>query len=576
MKTISAYYSSIEQMADFIQDNSIKDSSSLLIQIFTAKNERDFILELTAFFHSRFPLCALIGCTTDGEIKDGNVTTGQTVITFTQFEKSILCTCMIDNISDYYEAGKSIATNLIDENTKVIISFIDGLHGNGEEYLKGIHSLDSSIVVAGGLAGDNAKFEKTYLFTKDSICENGVVGVSLSSSSLHIFSDFSFDWQAIGKTLTITKADKNRVYMIEDKTAAEAYTYYLGEDIGKKLPGVAIEFPLIIQKNGLNIARAAISKKNDGSLVFAGNFHEGDKVRFGCADFESILNETQGHVDKLLYKEAETIFVYSCMARRRFMPNEIGYETMPYNLIAPTNGFYTYGEFFSTQSSKELLNQSMTIIALSESSEKFQNKITLDVKIHNNSTIQALSHLINVSTRELDEAQKELEYLSITDPLTRLNNRRYFSDVSDSVFKISKRNATNISLLMLDIDKFKNINDTFGHKVGDDVLVQFASILRKLLRQSDIACRFGGEEFVVLLPQTMLKGGEIIAQSIRKSIEETPLRLSSGDEVWYTISIGVSQVDFTQDTSIDKALKRADSALYFAKNNGRNQVAIVG
>jgi diguanylate cyclase (GGDEF)-like protein len=574
MKTTSVYYFSLEQMIDFIKTSSIEDSPSLLIQIFTAKNERNFILKLTTFFHTHFPLCALIGCTTDGEIKDGHVSTGQTVISFSQFEKTKLQVFITDSFKDYFQAGKLLATTLTKKDTKAIISFIDGLHGNGEEYLNGIHSVCNQVIVAGGLAGDNAKFEKTYLFTKDFICDKGVVGVSLNSSCLHIFSDFSFDWQAIGKTLTITKADKNRVYMIEDKTATEAYTYYLGENIGIKLPSVAIEFPLIIQKNGLNIARAAISKKDDGSLVFAGNFNEGDKVRFGCANFESILNETQAHINKLLYKEVETLFIYSCMARRRFMPNEIECETMPYNEVAPASGFYTYGEFFSTLGNQELLNQSMTVLALSESDTKNEKQITVDDKMHNNTTIQALSHLINISTKELDKVQKELELLSTIDPLTKLYNRRYFTDVSDDMFKISQRDSTNISLLMLDIDKFKNINDTFGHKVGDDVLVQFAIILRKLLRKSDITCRFGGEEFVVLLPQTIAKDGETIAQKIRKTIEETPLRISTKHEIRYTVSIGVSQIDFIHDTSIDKALNRADNALYFAKNNGRNQVVL--
>lgn len=572
MQTLNTYYTSQTELMQFIKMHNIRDSSSLLIQIFTAHNEEEFISNLRSFFQKNFPLCALIGVTTDGEIKDGKVSTGQTVISFSKFEKTSLKVFISNSYENYFEAGKLLASVLLQKNTKVIISFIDGLEGNGEEYLQGIASVDSKVIVAGGLAGDNAMFEKTYLFTKDTLYSQGVIGVSLNSSSLHIFSDFSFDWQAVGKTLTITKANKNRVYTIDDKTAVDTYAYYLGDEISKKLPKVAIEFPLIIQKNGLNIARAAISKKEDGSLIFAGNFNEGDKVRFGCANFESILDKTQSHIDKLFHQEVETLFIYSCMARRRFMPNEIEHETLAYNQIAHVSGFYTYGEFFSTPTRKELLNQSMTILALSESAKKNEKQIILDTTRHNNTTMQALSHLINVSTKELDEVQTELELLSITDPLTKLYNRRYFADISQDIFKISKRNTVDVSLLMLDIDKFKSINDSFGHQVGDYVLIELAGLLKKLLRHSDIACRFGGEEFVVLLPETNIEGGIKVAQNIRKKIEQSACRCNKNQKVIYTVSIGIATIDFARDKSIDNALKRADDALYFAKNNGRNQV----
>jgi diguanylate cyclase (GGDEF)-like protein len=570
---VNSYYISETHLLEFIKQHTIQDSSSLLIQIFTATNELEFISNLIHFFNKRFPLSSLIGTTTDGEIKDGYVSTNQTVISFSQFEKTTLKVFITNTFEDYFEAGKLLASSLLQKDTKAIISFIDGLEGNGEEYLKGIAAISNEVIVAGGLAGDNAQFEKTYLFTKDTIYSKGVVGVSLSSPFLHIFSDYSFDWQAVGKTLTITKADKNRVYTIDDKTAVETYAYYLGDEVSKKLPQVAIEFPLMVKKNGLCTARASIATKDDGSLVFAGNFTKGDKVRFGCADFESILNETQSHIDKLFHKEIETLFIYSCMARRRFMPNEIEYETLAYNQIAPASGFYTYGEFFSTSTTKELLNQSMTIIALSESTTFNENHIILDSKKHNNTTIQALSHLINISTKELDKTQRELELLSITDPLTKLHNRRYFTDVSEEIFQIAQRNNSPITLLMVDIDKFKNINDTFGHKMGDDVLVQFTTLMKKVLRKSDISCRFGGEEFVVLLPETDLEGGLKVAHTIKEETENASLLLNSHQKIQYTVSIGVSQIDFKEKQGIESGLKRADNALYFAKNNGRNQVA---
>ena len=401
MKTVNTYYTSLDNLSSFIQDNNILDSSRLLVQVFSSQNDYTFISDLTKFFSENFPLSSLIGSTTDGEIKDGQVSTNTTVISFTIFEKVTLKTYISNEFENYFQAGVDLATNIIEKDSKVIISFIDGLLGNGEEYLNGINSINQEIIVAGGLAGDNGTFTQTCVFTKDKIYEKGVVGVSLSSSSLKVFTDYGFNWLPIGQKLKITKADKNRVYTIDDKTAVETYGYYLGSDISEQLPNIGIEFPLILEKDGIEIARAVIGKNDDGSLVFAGNLHEGDEVRFGYGNADKILGKTQYHIDKLYNQPIQSIFMYSCMARRRFMPEKIENETLIYNQISPTSGFFTYGEFFSTDKSKKLLNESMTLLALSEEEESNTKKITVRVEKNVSSTIQALSHLIHVSTQEL-------------------------------------------------------------------------------------------------------------------------------------------------------------------------------
>ncbi len=572
MRTITARYSSRKALCEFITQHHIVDSPSLLIQVFTSECDLQFISQLADFFRTQFPLASLIGATTDGEICNGEVLTDSTVISFSIFEITTLHTFISNECRDFFQAGAQLAKSIVGKDTKVILSFIDGLSGNGEEFLKGISSIEKKVIVAGGLAGDNAMFTKTYVFTKEQIVSCGVVGVSLSSQFLRVFTDYSFDWQIVGKVLTITKAEKNRVFTIDDRTAVEAYSYYLGEGLSEQLPKVGIEFPLIIQKKGLTVARAPIAKEDDGSLIFAGNVNTGDKVQFGCGDFDSILNETQSHIDKLFTIPVETLFIYSCMARRRFIPNEIHHETMVYNEIAPTSGFYTYGEFFSYRTQKELLNQSMTVLALSESERLSKKRVKVNVIKHQNTTLQALTRLINVSTREHSITQKKLELMSITDPLTKLYNRRYFAEVSENIYEISHRESCSLSIIMLDIDKFKQINDTYGHKVGDQVLIQFAAILQKTQRKSDIACRYGGEEFVLLLLQTTIEGASVVAENIRYKTESSGIQLENKKKVNFTVSAGVSEVHFAKGDTIEQVLNRADGALYTAKNNGRNQI----
>ncbi|TLP35173.1 GGDEF domain-containing protein [Arcobacter arenosus] len=572
MKTTNTYFNSEHELLEFAKKENICDDEKLLIQIFTSKNNFEFIKKLLSIFTKHFPKSTLIGSTTDGEICNGKVSTKKTVISFTTFEKTNLEIYISNKFKDYFEGGKNLAKSLIKDDTKVIISFIDGLRGNGEDFLNGINSVNNNIIISGGLAGDNSEFKKTYVFTKDTILFDGVVGVALNSNNLKIFTDYSFDWQAIGKKLTITHAIGNRVFTIEDKTAVEAYNYYLGEAVSEKLPKVGIEFPLIIQNNDLNIARAVIGKEDDGSLIFAGNLKISDKVRFGCADFDSIFNETQKHVDKLLGTCVESIFIYSCMARRRFIPEAIESETSVYNKIAPSSGFYTYGEFFSCGRSKLLLNQSMTVLALSESSICKQNRVEFQALKHSKLTLQALSHLINVSTKELDILQNKLEFQNQTDPLTKLYNRRYFSEVSNNLFKISHRDFKPLSIVMIDIDNFKNINDTYGHSIGDRVIIKLAKTLFRLKRESDITCRYGGEEFIMLLPNTSIRGASVYSEKIRKKVEDTTVEIEEEITITFTISLGVTQIDFINDKNIETVINRADEALYKAKKEGRNQV----
>jgi diguanylate cyclase (GGDEF)-like protein len=569
MITLNTYYTSDTLLNEFIEEHNLQDSSKLLIQIFTAQNDFEFITQITHFFSIHFPLSTLIGATTDGEIKDGSVSIHKSVISFSIFESVLLKSYISDSFDSYHQAGRDLASALIQDDTKAIIAFIDGLRGNGEAFLEGIHTINPNITIAGGLAGDNATFTKTYVFTKESILSEGVVGVSLSSSSLNVYSDYSFNWLPIGKTLTITHAKDNRVYTIDDKSAVETYNYYLGKEVGGQLPFVGIEFPLIIQREGNFIARAPIAKESDGSLIFAGNLHNGDKVRFGYGDADVILAETQKHINNFTDIPVESIFIYSCMARRRFIPIEIEQETLIYNQIAPTSGFFTYGEFFT----HELLNQSMTILALSESEQAIKPLITCHHTHHKSTTIQALSHLISVSVNELEAAQKELKILSITDPLTHLYNRRYFTDASSTLFNLSLRDKEPLSLIMIDIDKFKTINDTFGHTVGDHVLVRLAHMLQESHRKSDFACRYGGEEFVILLPETDLKSALSVGEEFREKIESCTISLENHQTVTFTVSLGVSQIDYSKDTSIENILNRADKALYIAKNGGRNRVA---
>ncbi|MEA3523116.1 MAG: PAS domain-containing protein, partial [Campylobacterota bacterium] len=290
------------------------------------------------------------------------------------------------------------------------IAFADGLHTNGEAFLNGIGAIDSNVIVAGGLAGDNSTFSGTYVFTHEQIISKGIVAVGLHGSHLHVNTHYSFNWQRIGLEMSITKVENNRVYTIGERSALATYAHYLGDDIANNLPHIGIEFPLIIERDGVLVARAVTTKNDDGSLTFAGNFRANDKVRFGYGNAKNILNHTQTMLDSLEKEPCEALFIYSCMARRHFMPNDIESETLPLADIAPASGFFTYGEFFTAQK-RELLNQSMTVLALSESDSitSIQTKSNKKAASIHLSSTNALAHLINVTSIEVETQAKTLQ-----------------------------------------------------------------------------------------------------------------------------------------------------------------------
>jgi diguanylate cyclase (GGDEF)-like protein len=166
-----------------------------------------------------------------------------------------------------------------------------------------------------------------------------------------------------------------------------------------------------------------------------------------------------------------------------------------------------------------------------------------------------------------------------TDVLTGWNNRRYLSVRLGEELARARRDQIGIVCLMLDVDYFKRINDTWGHAAGDLVLRELAQRIESQVRASDVAARYGGEEFVVLLPNTEVHSAKLLAERIRTAIASTPIELPCGDSVTVTVSIGISEVlpgpnDNDLKTVGDSLLARADVALYAAKSAGRDRVIV--
>lgn len=181
----------------------------------------------------------------------------------------------------------------------------------------------------------------------------------------------------------------------------------------------------------------------------------------------------------------------------------------------------------------------------------------------------SLERKVEERTAELERANENLRNLAWRDSLTGLPNRLAGMDRLEAEFARLSRSEAASSVLMLDVDLFKPINDTYGHGVGDDVLRHIAALIKSSLRTGDFVARFGGEEFMALLPDTDLEGARTVAEKIREAIQDNP----EGTVGTVTISIGVTLAS-AADPEMDVAVRRADAALYEAKRSGRNRVVI--
>lgn len=183
--------------------------------------------------------------------------------------------------------------------------------------------------------------------------------------------------------------------------------------------------------------------------------------------------------------------------------------------------------------------------------------------------ISYLRRELATSRKKLRASMITIREMAIHDDLTGFYNRRHLMELIESEKNRSVRTGAIFTLVMMDIDKFKNINDTYGHQAGDNVLMTFSAIIRSILRKTDFCGRYGGEEFLVALTETNLQDAKAFAERIRSCVEDSFFP-DLGTDSKVTVSIGLAQYRTKED--IEKTISRADEALYRAKNGGRNRV----
>jgi two-component system cell cycle response regulator len=198
---------------------------------------------------------------------------------------------------------------------------------------------------------------------------------------------------------------------------------------------------------------------------------------------------------------------------------------------------------------------------------------TIPLVIEKNLTVAALIKEKEELRRQLEAKNEQLEQMAATDALTGVYNRRHFSRVIDQLFAESQRYDKDLACVMIDLDGYKQLNDTFGHQVGDQLLVMAGKVISANMRRMDVAARYGGDEFVLLLPQAASEEASLAASRIREEFYQASATLLRRQE-GVSMSIGVSSLKTNHAGTADQLVAQADAALYKSKQQGRNRVSV--
>lgn len=494
MQLLNHKYETVEQLELFM-DSCGSHKGTIFIQLFSGIMDKPRIQPILDLIGLKLPSAVVIGATTAGEIINGVMTSGEIIISVSLFDST--------DVKSYYfpqsdfDHGVNAAQEILTDRTKVCIALSEGLKSDSESFLNGFTSIRNDVVVAGGNAGDDLTFTRTYIFKDKIIFDEGVVIAVLDSDVLQVHNAYSLNWTSIGKEMTVTKVDKNMIYEIDNRPVMELYQHYLGADIFNHGPINTIEFPLIKIDDGVRIARDIIARTEDDGLVYAGHFNVGDKVRFSIGNVDEILDHASDIRDTVASAPVEATYIYSCSARKLFFSDQLNYEFGLINDIAPTSGFFTFGEFFHSNSANQLLNITTTTLSLNE------YKVTTnvidkqrDAVAHHHTMLKSLTHLVNVTQHELDESIRELsakEYTikrQLVDSLSGLKNRT-------ALLNDLEGGAEQVTLILLNIDRFSNVNDYFGYEIGDKLLKSFAQRLIETA-EHDALYRISGDEFAII------------------------------------------------------------------------------
>ena len=577
-----AFHRELDEIQRWCGEN---PSYTTVFRIYSADLNLDNIRHVCDILDERMPDALYLGSTSNGNILAGALTKTKIILICTVFERATTQAKLLqipfseENIKEDVRKLKEYC----DENPWVnaVEMHMTRLGMPVRTFFDEMGSLREDILIYGGGAfTPDPNIITTAVFSKgNDFSPHGIVLLLLGGEDLHTYGMYISGWKPLRRRFKITKANKLVLCELDGEPAFNVYQKFLNIEKNDQLVTNTMEFPLFLDYNGTDVLRCALDVYDDNSLLLTSIVPEDTTVRLAYGDFETILSTIRHDGQNIASFRPEVIQVFSCASRRAFWGDDnISSETIQFNNVAPTAGFYTGGEFLRVKGFLFEFDVTLVLVGMREGEPKSDEIVNMsDAKLGSADNekvplIRRFVSFIEASTSDYEELTRQLAIASVTDGLTSLYNRGEIErKIRGALSERGQQGGSgDLSLIMLDIDDFKKTNDAHGHQEGDQVIIALADVMRKVTNGTSSALgRWGGEEFMILLPNSAIDEAAALAEKIRAEYASVSFEIADHQ----TVSIGVVQAKDGEDA--DALYSRVDKALYTAKANGKNRVVVL-
>lgn len=558
----------------------------LLIHVYSGLSGEENTSRVAQSLKGLFPEALVVGSMSAGEICNGKLMEPGVLIAAMLFQQTEVRVLRYDRVKGREEeTGRQIRRDL---------EAIPGIRGaellfpgtelNTQGFFRELSLCQRGLPLWGGYSGGHRFYSPDhFIFDPSGVMYDSVLVTAFAGEALHIDIDKIIGWEPLGLPFHVTKAEGNRLIELDGRPASELYEKFLRIDRRRRDNAQeGYTFPFLAKHKGEEWLRSTIHIEEDGSLDLHGFVMEGMEIQLSYGNPATIIHKVNQRLEALRAFRPQAILLYSCVVRKAFWDTIVNLEMEPFAALCSAGGFHTWGEVCRSQETGEVLEHNVTLltIALREGDappvEEHDVHVNEAALVGQAALLRRLTSLIYTTMNELQKAHEDLRILNRKlqrmaerDALTGLCNRGTIESHIDDALNCARESGETVSLVMLDVDHFKRVNDVYGHHTGDLVLQDVARLLEAAAqRLGGEAGRWGGEEFFLLLPNLEEPAALCAAEGLRAAVAEHLFP----DVEHLTVSMGVISVQ--GDGERRAIFNKVDDALYAAKEGGRNRVVL--